>query len=79
MAGVSEVELAPRPTSLVAAWTFLVSRIIGQVKTPGPKPGHFLVCALEEEISEKQEWEGRERAPRGRGCTGRRSALSPWG
>ena len=50
LAGVSEVELAPRLTSLVAARTFSVMRVIRQAKTPGPTSGHFLVHTLEEEI-----------------------------
>ena len=50
LAGVSEVELAPRLTSLVAAQTFLVTRVIWQAKTPGPTLDHLLVYTLEEEI-----------------------------
>ena len=43
LASVSNVELAPRLSSSVVTQTFLVTRISGQAKTPGPTSGHFLV------------------------------------
>ena len=39
LAGNVEVELAPRPTNLVAVRSFLVTMIILQANTPGPMPG----------------------------------------
>ena len=51
LAGGSEVELAPRPTSSVAARSFLITMIIRKANTSGPTPGHFLVYTLEEEIT----------------------------
>ena len=50
LAGDSEVELAPRPMSSIAARSFLVTMIIRKANTSGPTPGHFLVYTLEEEI-----------------------------
>ena len=50
LTGVSEVELVPRLVSLVATWTFLVTRVIRQAKTPVPTSDNFLVHTPEEEI-----------------------------
>ena len=50
LTGVSEVELVPRLTSLVAAQTFSVTRVSRQAKTPGPTSCHVLVHTLEEDI-----------------------------
>ena len=53
LTGVSDVELVPRLTSLVAVRTFLITRVIQQAKMPGPTSGHFLVHTLEEKIPRK--------------------------